>query len=69
MTGGTVKFPATQGLINLTLGYNALGALQYSAGATPGVNYEEFKTDALGNRLWVRDPEMVDNVDRTKYHT
>lgn len=25
--------------------------------------------DALGNRLWVRDPDVIDNVDRTRYHS
>ena len=69
VVGGTVKHPATQTTLTLSLGYNALGALQYAAGNTPGVTYEEYKTDALGNRLWVRDPDMVDGIDRTKYHT
>lgn len=68
VTGGTVNTPAA-GQRQLTLGYSGLGALQYAAGPTPGVYFEEYKTDALGNRLWVRDNEMVDGVDRTRYHS
>lgn len=53
--------------VGLTMGYSALGSLQYSSGGTYGATYEEFKTDAIGNRLWTRDDGIVNGVDRAKY--
>jgi len=46
-----------------------MGALVLAQGSTEGVSYEEYQTDALGNRLWMRDNEMIDGVDRTKYQS
>jgi len=69
LVSGSTTIPATQSTQALSFGYTGLGALQYAQGATSGVSYEEFKTDALGNRLWVRDPDVIDNVDRTRYHS
>ena len=68
VTSGTVRLPSNQNQLNIAMGYGGLGALQWAQGATPGVNYEEFKTDALGNRLWVRDPGMVYGIDRAKFN-
>jgi YD repeat-containing protein len=65
--GGSAYVAATGQTLALSLGYSGLGALQWSQGVTTGLNNEEFKTDAFGNRLWVRDPDMVDGIDRTKY--
>ena len=41
----------------------------WAQGPTPGITSEEYKTDALGNRPWVQDPEVVDQVDRTRYQS
>jgi hypothetical protein len=52
----------------IALGYSGIGALQWSSGTTLDRGDEQFKTDALGNRLWVRD-WLVPGVDRSKYFT
>lgn len=69
LTGGTTVIPATNSTQTLTLAYNGLGALQYASGVASSLSYEEFKTDALGNRLWIRDDQAIDNVDRTRYQS
>jgi len=69
LLSGTTVIPATQATQALTFAYSGLPALHYAQGGASGVSYEEFKPDALGNRLWVRDPEVIDNVDRTRYHS
>ncbi len=68
LISGTTTIPATQATPSLTFSYNGLGALQYASGVASGLDYQDIKTDALGNRLWVRDDEQIDNVDRTRYH-
>jgi RHS repeat-associated protein len=65
---GTIQRP-TGGWLTPALGYNGLGALQWADGATAGVTAEEFKTDALGNRLWVKDHQLLEGINRTRYHT
>ena len=67
--GGSVLLPATGASKTLGLEYSGMGALVRAEGSTEGVSYEEYQTDALGNRLWVRDNEMIDGVDRTKYQS
>ena len=64
---GTVYVPLVSLNRTLSLGYGGLGALQWSQGMTEGVTNEEYKTDALGSRLWIRDPEVIDGVDRARY--
>jgi YD repeat-containing protein len=54
--GGSAWVPIASATRTLSLGYGGLGALQWSQGMTEGISNEEYKTDALGNRLWVRDP-------------
>ena len=52
-----------------SLSASAVARHRPAQGATPEVTYEEYKTDALGNRLWVRDPGMEATIDRSKYYT
>ena len=51
----------------MELAYSGLGALQWTSGMILGGAYENFKTDALGNRLWVQDEDVIDGVDRARY--
>ncbi|WP_337172379.1 RHS repeat-associated core domain-containing protein [Gemmatimonas aurantiaca] len=67
LTGGSTTVPATAASLSPVFAYSGLGALQYASGLTPALTSEEFKTDALGNRVWIRDDQAIDNVDRTRY--
>ena len=53
----------------LGISYNGLGALIHAQGITPELTAEELKVDALGSRLWIRDIELVDGVDRSRTNT
>ncbi len=67
IVSGTIQRPSG-GWLNPVLAYNGLGALQWADGASEGVTAEEYKTDGLGNRRWVRDNQLLDGINRTKYH-
>ncbi len=66
VSGGSVMLPSGT-FQTIALAYSGMGALQWADNTTNGVDYEEYKTDALGNRLWVRDNTMVGGIDRTRY--
>ncbi len=63
--GGTAT-PASGGTLNLSLAYNGLGALQWSAGISVGLTAEDVRTDALGTKLWGRDVDLIDGVNRSR---
>lgn len=65
--GGRIVF-ADLGYTSVQLEYNGLGALQRTGGLAQGL-VEDYRTDALGSVLWVRDSEMVDGINRTKINT
>lgn len=55
--GGTA-WDATWGAREITAAYNGLGALVYAAAMNSGAGFEEFRLDALGNRVWQHDVGM-----------
>jgi RHS repeat-associated protein len=52
--GGTA-WDATWGARSITVTYNGLGAVVYAEAMNSAAGIEEFRLDALGNRVWQRD--------------
>jgi RHS repeat-associated protein len=73
VVGATVTNMAGMGLQYATLAYNGLGALAFSSGIVPGSTFEEFSTDAIGNRRQHRDngfsPDYPDRRRSFSYDT
>ena len=54
IVGGTA-WDATWGARQITATYNGLGGLVYAEALNSAAGFEEFRLDALGNRVWQRD--------------
>ncbi len=63
---GWATVPNTETNKTVGHGYGGRRALVLAQSDTEGEDHEEYKTDALGNRFWVRDNTMVGGIDRTR---
>jgi RHS repeat-associated protein len=63
---GSVANPAGGSPFQPAMEYNGLGALQRAVSLATGLTSEDYKTDALGSQLWVRDADMIDGINRTR---
>jgi hypothetical protein len=69
VVSGSAANPAGGAAYALLLEYNGLGALQRAEQVAEGITSEEYRTDALGSQIWIRDLDMVDGINRTRMQT